>query len=240
MNEDLDYTEDDENTKLQMSKIFSLQQKTYFNLISTNGFDIFEHAKLYSLIYHNISRYPLDTNTCGPNSNRICDISANPLFLPVDYKYTIDKRGILIIDKIKPTWKHTKLNNFDLVSNFDNIDSYPSYITDLAVVNRSYHALAFLYFTNDEMNEIFIAIESTTKPIQFCVADNKNDFIKIIKTRYQCVDFNVYENYSIFEFYNRPDKIIWSSEETPEELEETKKKYIKYKNKYLQLKLFYN
>lgn len=105
------------------------------------------------------------SNNCGPNSREIC------IGIP-----TYPTRGILLIYE----WK-TKIYQ-DVYKDIFGSDS----------IGMSYHALAYFL-----INDYHIAIDTTSSKdkIQFYISNDKNDFIDIIKARYQCKQFNVYSDY---------------------------------------------
>ena len=126
------------------------------------------------------------SNNCGPNSREIC------IGIP-----TYTTRGILLIYE----WK-TKIYEDIYKDIFDSDSS-----------GMSYHALAYFL-----INDYHIAIETTSSKdkIQFYISNNENDFIDIIKTRFQCNKFNVYADYEDpnlhIRNYSDIDNVILSSD----------------------------
>ena len=125
------------------------------------------------------------SNNCGPNARELCREIS-----------TYITRGILLIYK----WK-TKIYE-DVYKDIFGSDS----------IGMSYHALAYFL-----INDYHIAIDTTSSKdkIQFYISADKNDFIDIIKTRYQCEKFNVYSDYENSNLHTRNhtniDNVILSS-----------------------------
>lgn len=138
-------------------------------------------------------------NNCGPNAREIC------IGIP-----TYITRGILLIYK----WK-TKIYQ-DVYKDIFGSDS----------IGMSYHALAYFL-----INDYHIAIDTTSNKdkIQFYISANKNDFIDIIKTRFQCDQFSVYSDYEDPNLHIRNhtniDNVILSSNDYTDLYRDIIKKY---------------
>jgi hypothetical protein len=137
------------------------------NIILDNLFnDIFPHYSSKKLEY---------SNTCGQNSQFICNLLKN-------IEGIIS--GKLII---------TKWNNPDNIKIFQSIETVYGSISNTMGVGTSYHALVYLEINIDDMI-YYIAIETTKcipYKLQFYIGNSKEEFEQIIKIRYQCIEFKV-------------------------------------------------
>jgi hypothetical protein len=135
------------------------------------------------------------SNNCGPNAIEICIGISTYITREISTYIT---RGILLIYE----W-NTKIYE-DVYIDIFGSDS----------IGMSYHALAYFL-----INDYHIAIDTTSSKdkIQFYISDDKNDFIDIIKTRFQCEKFNVYSDYENLSLHTRNhtniDNIILSSDD---------------------------
>ncbi len=118
-------------------------------------------------LYESHLRYSI---VCGNNAEYIC----KNLQKMMDNITNIGK--IIIVNWIP---KNTEI--------FNKIESVYGHIG--ISIGASYHALAYL-----EIGPYYVAIETTScipYKLQFYVANNKEEFTNIIKSRYQCIDFKV-------------------------------------------------
>ena len=154
-------------------------------------------------------------NNCGPNAREIC--IGIPTYITRETSTYITRetstyitRGILLIHK----WK-TKIYQ-DVYKDIFGSDS----------IGMSYHALAYFL-----INDYHIAIDTTSNKdkIQFYISANKNDFIDIIKTRFQCDQFSVYSDYEDPNLHIRNhtniDNVILSSNDYTDLYRDIIKKY---------------
>ena len=137
---------------------------TYLNNIFNS---IFPHYDTRALSYSNV---------CGDNTEFIC----NKL-----KKTGLEAGKIIITDWVTKNWV---IKNDELINTIESIYG-PIGIT----IGASYHALAYLTVIIEETN-YYVAIETTIcvpYKLQFYVGSNKEEFEKIIKTRYQCSNFKI-------------------------------------------------
>uniref|UniRef100_A0A6C0EF58 Uncharacterized protein n=1 Tax=viral metagenome TaxID=1070528 RepID=A0A6C0EF58_9ZZZZ len=117
------------------------------------------------------------SNVCGNNAEFICNKLLNITEL---------KTGkIIITDWVTKKWD-TK--NDELIKTIELVYGPIGF-----TIGESYHALAYLEVIIQE-KEYYVAIETTIcvpYQLQFYVGSTIEDFEKIIKTRYQCINFKI-------------------------------------------------
>jgi hypothetical protein len=143
---------------------YNILLDTYLN----NIFNIiFPHYDAGALSYSNV---------CGDNAEFICNKLKNT---------RLEAGKIIITEWVTKNWV---IKNEELIETIESV-----YGRIGTTIGSSYHALAYLTVIIEKTN-YYVAIETTIcvpYKLQFYVGSNKEEFEKIITTRYQCSNFKI-------------------------------------------------
>jgi hypothetical protein len=159
------------NYKINDNKYIITYIEEYNTLLDTYLNNIFN-----SIFPHYATRALSYSNVCGDNAEFICK-KLN--------KTGLEAGKIIIADWTIKIWD-TK--NDELIKTIESVYGPIGF-----TIGESYHALAYLTVIIEETN-YYVAIETTIcvpYKLQFYVGSNKEEFEKIIKTRYQCSNFKI-------------------------------------------------
>jgi len=144
---------------------------TYINENYNPVLDTYLDNIFVSISSHYRTRKLLYNNVCGSNAEFICKN------LKID--------GLILGKIIITNW---------ITRDYEIIETIKSVYGLIGIsIGASYHALAYLEITIEE-TKYYVAIETTScvpYKLQFYVGSNKEEFEKIINTRYQCSNFKI-------------------------------------------------